>query len=345
MNDQEKIQVLPGDVSVNNNDTAIILPAFNEELTIYSTIESFHTAMPSARIYVVNNNSCDKTAIIAMRAIQELNINGAILHEPRQGKGNALRRALLEVDADIYVMADADMTYPAEQIDELISPIIGGHADMVCGDRISDGSYFIVNTRTFHNFGNILIRTLINAFSNGKVSDIMTGYRAFNRIFAQSYPILAEGFQIETDMTIFALQNKFRIVEVPIRYINRPQGSFSKLNTVRDGLRVLHTIFNFLRHDKPFVFFSAVALCTGCLGLLAGLPVLLEFTECGFIRHIPLAVLASALEIAAITIFGVGLTLDSVAHLRDIDNERAIRAHYPPRYRRLDTSFRRRGGG
>ncbi|MDR2694764.1 MAG: glycosyltransferase family 2 protein, partial [Deltaproteobacteria bacterium] len=236
-------------------DVAILLPAYNEELTIAGTIAGFRDAMPSARIYVINNNSDDGTAAVAEEILARTD-RGALLHEPRQGKGNALRRGLLEIDADIFVMADADMTYPPEQIHELVAPIAEGRADMVIGDRFAGGDYDRENTRRFHTFGNRLIRALANIFFRSHIVDIMTGYRAFSRTFARVYPVLAEGFQLETDMTIFALRHKFRILEIPVRYRNRPEGSFSKLNTFRDGLRVLLTIFNLLRHDKPFVFFS-----------------------------------------------------------------------------------------
>jgi len=316
-------------------DVAILLPAYNEALTIAGTIAGFHNAMPSARIYVIDNNSDDGTAAIAEEALARTG-GGALLHEPRQGKGNALRRGLLEIDADIFVMADADMTYPPEQIHELVAPIAEGRADMVAGDRLSGGDYGRENTRRFHEYGNNLVRMLVNTFFKSHISDIMTGYRAFNRTFARVYPILVEGFQVETDMTIFALRHRFRILEIPIRYRNRPAGSFSKLNTFRDGLRVLSTVFNLIRHDKPFAFFSVIALCMACLGLFAGSPVLLEFAKTGFIYHIPLAILAAALETVAITTFGVGLILDSVAHQHKTDNERIIRVHCPPRYGRTD---------
>jgi len=321
-------------------DVAILLPAYNEELTIAGTIEGFRNAMPSARIYVIDNNSNDRTAAIAKEMLAQAE-GDALLYEGRQGKGNALRRGLLEIDADIFVVADADMTYPPDQIHELIAPIVEGRADMVIGDRFSGGDYGRENTRRFHEFGNRLVRMLVNAFFKSPITDIMTGYRAFNRTFAQTYPILVEGFQIETDMTIFALRNRFRMLEIPIRYRNRPEGSFSKLHTFSDGLRVLSTILNLLRQDKPLAFFSTIALCIACLGLLAGFPVLLEFAKTGFITHVPLAILAAALETVAITTFGVGLILDSVAHQYKTDTERVIRAHYPPRYGRAGTASNR----
>jgi len=313
--------------SSTDYDVAILLPAYNEESTIAGTIEGFRNAMPTAGIYVINNNSSDGTAAIAQEILGKQKKRGLVLHEPRQGKGNALRRALLEVDADIFVMADADMTYPPEQIHDLVAPIADGRADLVIGDRLSEGDYGRENTRKFHSFGNNLIRILVNALFKSNITDIMTGYRAFNQAFARSYPILVEGFQVETDMTIFALRNRFRILEIPIRYRNRPKGSLSKLSTFGDGARVVAAIFNLLRHDRPFAFFFTIALVTACMGFLAGFPVFWEWCETGIISQIPSAILASALEIVAITAFGMGLTLDSVARQRDIDNERVIRVH------------------
>jgi glycosyltransferase involved in cell wall biosynthesis len=327
-------------VARTEHDVAILLPAYNEEPTIAGTIAGFRSAMPSARIYVIDNNSGDGTAAIAEEILAQTG-EGALLHEPRQGKGNAIRRGLLEIDADIFVMADADMTYPPEQIHELVAPIAEGRADMVIGDRFSLGDYSRENTRRFHEFGNNLIKTLVNTFFKAHITDIMTGYRAFNRTFARVYPIVVEGFELETDMTIFALRNRFRILEIPIRYRNRPVGSFSKLNTISDGLLVLSTVFNFIRHDKPFAFFSTIALCAACLGLLAGLPVLLEFAKTGIVSHVPLAILAAALEMVAITTFGTGLILDAVAHQCNIDHERTMRVHCPPRYSRTGAVFDR----
>lgn len=246
---------------------AIILPAYNEEQTIAATIEGFHQAMPEAAIWVINNRSSDKTEAIASETIAQLKCQGGVINERRPGKGNAVRRGFHDVDADIYVMADADQTYPAEQVRELIRPIMSGEADMVVGDRHSAGHYAAENKRALHGFGNKLVRYLVNKLFQANLADIMSGYRAFNRRFVKNYPILVEGFEIETDMTLHALDKRFRIVEIPIQYRDRPDGSFSKLNTVRDGARVLKTIGNILRYYRPLFFFggTAVFLCYSAL--------------------------------------------------------------------------------
>jgi glycosyltransferase involved in cell wall biosynthesis len=315
-------------------DIAIILPAYNEELTIAATIEAFHKAMPSARIYVVNNNSSDRTVEFASEMMDRLNMTGGIIQEFRQGKGNAMRRAFLEIDADIYVMADADMTYPPDQINELIAPVAEGRADMVNGDRLSAGDYDRENKRPLHNFGNWLVQRLVNYVSKSNIADIMTGYRALSRTFVKTYPVLAEGFQIETEMTIFAALFRFNIVDIPIRYTNRPVGSYSKLRTYRDGMRVLKTIFNLFRYYKPLSFFTLLAVLLAFLGFMLGLPVIWEFFNTGYIQHLPLAVLATGIEVIAVVTFGVGLNLDSIAYHRRLDTEKNIQRHITPRYKK-----------
>lgn len=291
---------------------AIILPAYNEEQTIAATIEGFHQAMPEAAIWVINNRSSDKTEAIASETIAQLKCQGGVINERRPGKGNAVRRGFHDVDADIYVMADADQTYPAEQVRELIRPIMSGEADMVVGDRHSAGHYAAENKRALHGFGNKLVRYLVNKLFQANLADIMSGYRAFNRRFVKNYPILVEGFEIETDMTLHALDKRFRIVEIPIQYRDRPDGSFSKLNTVRDGARVLKTIGNILRHYRPLIFFGGTAVFFMLLGFMAGLPVLDEYLRTRFIQHIPLAILATGLEITAMVLMAIALILDSI---------------------------------
>jgi len=313
-------------------DVAIILPAYNEEQTIEKVLEGFHASWPAARIYVINNNSADNTAALAESYIKDRKINGHVLHETRQGKGNAMRRAFMEIDADIYVMVDADLTYPPEILRQLIAPVADGRADMVVGDRHSEGDYAKENDRPLHDFGNKLVQKLVNYISSSTVTDIMSGYRVMSKTFVKSYPILVEGFQIETDMTIFALQNRFRIVEIPIRYSNRPAGSHSKLDTYRDGFKVIKAIFNLFRYYRPLQFFSNLSVLISFIGLLCGAPVILEYFRTGIIHRIPLAILATGLETIAIITFGVGLMLDSVAYHRRLDNENVIKLNTPPRY-------------
>jgi glycosyltransferase involved in cell wall biosynthesis len=292
--------------------TAIILPAFNEEQTISETIRSFHSALPDAELWVVNNNSTDKTEEIARETLSELAAKGGVIIEPRKGKGNAVRRAFHDIDADIYVLADADLTYPAEVAGELIQPILDGRADMVVGDRHSAGHYQRENKRPLHNFGNRLVQMLVNFLFDASLVDIMSGYRVFNRSFVKSYPILVEGFEIETDMTLHALDKRFRILEIPVEYRDRPIGSASKLNTVRDGAKVIFTIARILRYYRPLAFFGGLALLLAFAGLLAGTPVILEWIRERYINHVPLAILASGLEIVAVLMLAIGLILDSI---------------------------------
>lgn len=282
--------------------------------TISSTIEDFHTHLPDAEIWVINNRSVDSTESLARETLERLKCHGGVINEPRAGKGNAVRRAFIEIDADIYILADADMTYPAFQAHDLITPIVNGTADMVVGDRHSAGHYAAENKRAFHGFGNCLVRDLVNKLFGAKLADIMSGYRAFNRRFVKNYPILVEGFEIETDMTLHALDKRFRILEVPVEYRDRPEGSFSKLNTFRDGMRVINTITTVLRYYRPLAFFGTSALIFAALGLLAGIPVLGDWLREGYIHHIPLAILATGLQIVALILAAIGLILDSITH-------------------------------
>ena len=303
---------------------AIVLPAYNEEMTIAGTIRSFATELPDALMVIVDNNSTDKTSEVAASTLYELNIKGLVIQEQRQGKGNAVRRAFRDIDADVYVMADADLTYPAEQVHELIRPIFEGHADMVVGDRHSGGQYRQENKRPLHNFGNRLVQSLVNRLFGASLVDIMSGYRAFNRMFVKSYPILVEGFELETDMTLHALDKRMRIVEIPINYRDRPAGSFSKLNTLFDGVRVVNTITTVLRYYRPLVFFGGVALIFALCGVAAGFPVLGDWLRERYVYHIPLAILATGLEIIAIVLVAIGLILDSITHQDKCNFERTL---------------------
>lgn len=293
---------------------AIILPAYNEELTIARTIEAFYRELPEAQIVVIDNNSKDSTFLIAMDTLKHLNARGVVIKEIRQGKGNAIRRAFTDVNADIYVMSDADMTYPAARVHDLIRPIAERQADMVVGDRQSGGNYKDENKRNLHSFGNDLVKTLVNGLFRAKLADIMSGYRAFSRKFVKNYPILVEGFQIETDVTLHALDKRFRIVEIPVEYKDRPQGSLSKLNTFADGAKVLFTIAQILRYYRPLAFFGGLACLFAILGLVAAVPVFQDWVMHQYIYHVPLAILAAALELVAALSLSVGLILDSITH-------------------------------
>ncbi|RKR70112.1 glycosyltransferase involved in cell wall biosynthesis [Acidovorax sp. 94] len=293
---------------------AVILPAYNEEQTIVATIEDFHRALPDAAIWVINNRSNDATQKKALDMFSRLGCKGGIINEWRPGKGNAVRRAFLEVDADIYILADADLTYPAAQAEDLMAPIIAGEADMVVGDRHSSGHYAAENKRALHGFGDRLVRDLVNKLFRSELADIMSGYRVFNRRFVKSYPILVEGFEIETDMTLHALDKRFRIIEIPTDYRDRPAGSFSKLNTLLDGARVIITIWNILRYYRPLLFFGGAAVLFALLGFVTGIPVIEEWIRERYIRHVPLAILATGLEIVAMVFAAIGLILDSITY-------------------------------
>lgn len=285
---------------------AVLIPCYNEEQTIGKVIRDFLAELPEADIYVYDNNSTDSTASIAREF-------GAIVRkEVRQGKGNVIRSMFRDIDADIYVMVDGDDTYPAEFVHSLITPILQGEADMVIGDRHSNGSYGAENKRPLHNFGNQLVKTLINRLFNANLQDIMTGYRAFTRDFVKYTPISSAGFEVETEMTLHALDKRFTILEIPIEYRDRPEGSVSKLNTFSDGLRVLKTVFSIFKDFKPLSFFSWVAFICFIFGLLVGMPVIFEFLATHSIAKIPSAILAVGLMLLATISLTSGLILDTL---------------------------------
>ena len=286
--------------------TAVLIPCYNEEVTIEKVIKDFKRELPDADIYVYNNNSKDKTAEIAVK-------NGAIVrNEYRQGKGNVVRSMFREIDADIYVMVDGDDTYPAEEVHKLIEPVVNGEADMVIGDRLTNGTYQKENKRHFHEFGNNLVKKSINVAFKTDLRDIMTGYRVFNKMFVKTMPVMSPKFEIETEMSLHALDKKFIIKEIPIVYRDRPEGSSSKLNTVSDGIKVLKTIIKMFKDFKPRQFFWIISLIFVVIGLLVGTPVITEFFRTGFITKIPSAILATGIMIFALIIAQCGVILDTV---------------------------------
>lgn len=305
-------------------EIAVILPAYNEELTIKEVVRKFYQVLPDASFYVVDNNSSDKTGQYAQEVFAELGCRGTLLFVKRQGKANAVRHAFTCIDADMYVMCDADLTYDAGELPALIAPVVAHQADMVVGDRHSAGDYQKENKRQFHNFGNTLVRQLINLLFHAQLKDIMSGYRVFTKKFVKNYPILCEGFEMETEMTLHALDKRFIIEEIPISYKDRPAGSFSKLHTIRDGFRVLGTIFGIFKDYKPMIFFSIMALLLLAAGLVCGLPVIAEFIKTRFITHVPLAILAAAIMILAMFSFFVGLLLDAIEKSHKFDYEQRL---------------------
>lgn len=286
--------------------TAILIPCYNEELTIEKVIKDFKKELPEADIYVYDNNSKDKTAQIAKA-------NGTIVkHEYRQGKGNVVRSMFRDIDADIYVMVDGDDTYPAEEVHKLIKPVQEGRADMAIGDRLTNGTYQKENKRHFHEFGNNLVRKSINVLFNTKLKDIMTGYRVFNKVFVKNMPVMSPKFEIETEMSLHALDKKFIIEEIPIVYRDRPEGSVSKLNTVSDGMKVIKTIIKMFKDFKPRQFFWVIALIFVIIGLIVGIPVIVEFAKTGYITKVPSAILATGIMTIALIIGQCGVILDTV---------------------------------
>ena len=268
---------------------AVLIPCYNEELTIGKVIKDFKKELPEADIYVYNNNSKDKTAEIAKE-------NGAIVvNEYRQGKGNVVRSQFRDIEADIYVMVDGDDTYPAEEVHKLIEVVKNGEADMAIGDRLSNGTYQKENKRHFHEFGNNLVKKSINLLFKTDLKDIMTGYRVFNRRFVKNMPVLSPKFEIETEMSLYALDKKYIIKEIPIVYRDRPEGSSSKLDTVSDGIKVVKTIARMFRDYSPFKFFGSIALILFIIGLLIGIPVIIEFFKLSYITKVPSAILATGI--------------------------------------------------
>lgn len=285
---------------------AILLPCYNEALTIKKVINDFQRELPEADIYVYDNNSTDATYEIALG-------EGVIVRkEPRQGKGNVIRQMFFDIEADYYLMVDGDDTYPAEACHELLHALRENQADMVIGDRLSNGTYFNENKRAFHDFGNNLVKNSINRLYKAKIQDVMTGYRGFNRLFVKSFPVMSSGFQIETEFTIHALDKRFKLFEIPIDYRDRPEGSESKLDTFSDGFKVLLTIFKMCKDYKPLFFFSLWFGLFFILGLVVGIPVISEFIRTGFIAKIPSAILATGLMTFSLLLLVTGLILDTV---------------------------------
>lgn len=293
-------------LNMNNEKIAVLIPCYNEALTIKKVINDFQKQLPDADIYVYDNNSTDNTYEIA------LNEGAIVKKEPRQGKGNVIRQMFFDIEADFYLMVDGDDTYPAEYASELLAALREERADMVIGDRLSNGTYFNENKRAFHDFGNNLVKNSINYLYKAQIKDVMTGYRGFNRMFVKSFPVMSSGFQIETEFTIHALDKRFKLVEVPIDYRDRPEGSESKLDTYSDGIKVLLTILRMFKDYKPMLFFSIFSLIFFLFGLVFGIPVINEFLQTGFITKVPSSILASGLMIFSLLLLVTGLILDTV---------------------------------
>lgn len=295
---------------------AVLIPCYNEEMTIYKVVSDFKRVLPEAVVYVYDNNSKDRTVEEALRA-------GAVVRrEYKQGKGNVIRRMFREIDAQCYVMTDGDDTYPAEDAPEMVRMVLERGSDMVVGDRLSS-TYFTENKRPFHNFGNSLVRKMINVIFHTDIKDIMTGYRAFSYSFVKSFPVISKGFEIETEMSIHAVDKNMLVENVVIGYRDRPQGSESKLNTISDGTKVLRTIVRLFRDYKPMSFFGILAGMLAVLAIAFFIPVFVEYTKTGLVSRFPTLFMCGFTMLAAIQAFFAGMILQTMKmkNLQDFEME------------------------
>lgn len=291
---------------------AVLIPCYNEEKTIGKVVRDAKVALPEATIYVYDNNSKDRTVELAKEA------GAVICYEHMQGKGNVIRRMFREIDAKCYIMVDGDDTYPMEYAREMVDKVLTHNADMVVGDRLSS-TYFTENKRPFHNMGNTVVRGSINRLFHCDIKDIMTGYRAFSYTFVKTFPVMSKGFEIETEMTIHAVNNNMQVENVIVEYRDRPEGSESKLSTYSDGMKVLFTIMRLFREYKPYKFFGALSFVLAILSVGFFFPVLVEFFETGLVLRFPTLIVCGFVAIAAIQAFFAGLILNNVAQ-RDRKN-------------------------
>ena len=290
---------------MNQHKIAVLLPCRNESRTIEKVVSDFKRVLPDATIYVYDNHSTDDTAERAARA------GATVRHEYRPGKGNVIRRMFREIEADCYIMADGDDTYPAEAAVQMAVLVLERQADMVIGDRLSS-TYLTENKRLFHNAGNKLVRFLINRLFHSHIHDIMTGYRAFSPLFVKSFPVLSEGFEIETEMTIHALDKNFYLQEIPVNYRNRPEGSVSKLRTIPDGIRVLKTVVMLFREYRPFTFFTFIASLFWLVSLGFFLPVFAEYLQTGLVPRFPTLIVSGVTATFGTLLWICGVILDAV---------------------------------
>lgn len=285
---------------------AVLIPCYNEEKTIEKVVRDAKEALPKAVIYVYDNNSGDRTVELAEGA-------GAVVrHEYMQGKGNVIRRMFREIDAECYIMVDGDDTYPMEYAPQMVEKVLSHNADMVVGDRLST-TYFTENKRPFHNLGNSLVRKSINVLFDCDIKDIMTGYRAFSYSFVKTFPVMSKGFEIETEMTIHAVNNNMQVENVEVDYRDRPEGSVSKLNTYSDGIKVLFTIARLFREYKPFRFFALLALLLMAVAVGFFIPVLMEWFATGLVAKFPTLIVCGFVGLAAVQAFFAGLILNNIS--------------------------------
>lgn len=300
---------------------AVLIPCYNESATIGKVIRDYKEVLPEATIYVYDNNSTDSTDEIALK-------EGAVVrYEYQQGKGNVIRRMFLEIDAECYIMVDGDDTYPAEYAREMANLVTDKKVDMVIGDRLSS-TYFTENKRPFHSFGNTIVRKSINMLFKSNLKDIMTGYRAFSFQFVKTFPVLSKGFEIETEMSIHALDKNMYVENVIVQYRDRPEGSESKLNTYTDGIKVLKTIIRLFRNYKPSEFFSILAIVLGVISTVFLVPVLITYFKTGLVMKFPTLIVCGFVYLTAIISFFSGLILSSVAQKGKQDFEMKLHDVY-----------------
>ena len=284
---------------------AVLIPCYNESKTIEKVVKDYKEALPEADIYVYDNNSTDGTDEIARKA-------GAIVrYESKQGKGNVIRTMFREIEADCYLMIDGDNTYPAESAREMCDYVLNHGVDMVIGDRLSS-TYFTENKRPFHNFGNRIVRGSINAIFRSHIHDVMTGYRAFSYQFVKSYPVLSKGFEIETEMTIHAIDKNFTLKEIPVQYKDRPEGSVSKLNTYKDGVKVIKTIATLFKEYKPGLFFNLISLIIFIVAAILAIPVFVEYMHTGLVPRFPTLIVASILLVICLLLSTTSIILQVI---------------------------------
>lgn len=288
------------------NQIAVIIPCYNEAATITQVVKDFAAALPGAAIVVGDNNSHDETARLAREA------GAMVIAEPRQGKGNMLRTLLQSVEADCYLMVDGDDTYPAESARQLCDKVLNEGCDMVIGDRLSS-TYFTVNQRRFHNTGNRMMRGLVNWMCHSNVQDILTGYRAMSRRFVKNFPLRSTGFEVETEMTVHALEHSFKVDAVPVDYRDRPEGSHSKLSTWGDGLRAIKTALTLFGEHRPLRFFSIIAAVLLLLALVLVTPVLIEYFQTGLVPRFPTLIVSGFIAMLAMMLWVGGVILEVIS--------------------------------
>ncbi len=308
---------------------AVLIPCYNESSTIGKVVKDFKRVLPEAVVYVYDNNSTDGTDKIAEEA-------GAIVrYEHRQGKGNVIRRMFREIDAQCYIMTDGDDTYPAESAGKMADLVLKKNVDMVVGDRLSS-TYFKENKRPFHNIGNSLVRKSINILFKNDIKDIMTGLRAFSFEFVKTFPVLSKGFEIETEMSIHAVEKNMYVENVIIDYRDRPEGSESKLNTYSDGMKVLKTIVKLYRTYKPMGFFGAIAILLGIIALINFVPVMKIYLETGLVPKFPTLIVCGFMVVTAVQSFFAGLMLQTMMQKNRQDFEMELQRVYEQKKRLLE---------